>query len=183
MKTATILAVTLCATATAYADFSYTTTRKSQGSPAAGAAPSATKYYFKGQRMATDSGDTATVAAVAQLPPGAVPAFLGVVLILAVLIEALTAALRFGLHLESTRDTANTIGTLTLGLRVHHGYIGVFLMLLGWCFPRGIRHAVWIVGIGLIVSDLMHHFLVLWPITGSPQFDLVYPNHQYWKAD
>jgi ribose transport system permease protein len=32
-------------------------------------------------------GETATVAAVAQLPPGAVPAFLGVVLILAVLIE------------------------------------------------------------------------------------------------
>src|SRR5215467_14222945 len=61
MKTATLLAVTLCATATAYADFSYTTTRKSQGSTAAGAAPSATKYYFKGQKMATDSGDTATV--------------------------------------------------------------------------------------------------------------------------
>jgi hypothetical protein len=61
MKTATLLAVTLCAAATAYADFSYTTTRKSQGSPAAGAAPSATKYYFKGQKMATDSGDIATV--------------------------------------------------------------------------------------------------------------------------
>src|SRR5262249_17367099 len=66
-------------------------------------------------------------------------------LCLAVLIEALTAALRFGLHLESTRDTV-AIGTYTLGLRVHHGYIGVFLMLLGWCFPRGIRHALWIVG-------------------------------------
>ena len=61
MKTANLLVVTLCATATAYADFSYTTTRKSQGSPAAGAAPSATKYYYKGQKMATDSGDTATV--------------------------------------------------------------------------------------------------------------------------
>ncbi|HEV3044456.1 MAG TPA: ABC transporter permease, partial [Roseiarcus sp.] len=32
-------------------------------------------------------GETATVAAVAQLPPGAVPAFLGVILIIAVLIE------------------------------------------------------------------------------------------------
>ena len=32
-------------------------------------------------------GETAQVAAVAQLPPGAVPAFLGVVLVLAVLIE------------------------------------------------------------------------------------------------
>ena len=61
MKTATLLVVTLCATATAYADFSYTTTRKTEGSPAAGCRPSATKYYYKGQKMMTDSGDTAMV--------------------------------------------------------------------------------------------------------------------------
>ena len=59
MKTATLLVVTLCATATAYADFSYTTTRKTQGSTAAAA--SSTKYSFKGQKMMTDSGDTATI--------------------------------------------------------------------------------------------------------------------------
>jgi hypothetical protein len=61
LKTATLLVVTLCATATAYADFSYTTTRKAQGSPAAAAAPSTTKYYFKGQKMMTDSGAAATL--------------------------------------------------------------------------------------------------------------------------
>jgi hypothetical protein len=61
MKIATLLAVTLCAAATAYADFSYTSTRKTEGSPAAGAVPSATKYYYKGQKMMTDTGDTATV--------------------------------------------------------------------------------------------------------------------------
>jgi hypothetical protein len=72
---------------------------------------------------------------------------------------------------------------MTLGLRIHHGYIGIFFLLLGIPFPKGIRYAVWIVGIGLIVSDLMHHFLVLWPFVGSPQFDLVYPNHPYWKRD
>jgi hypothetical protein len=104
-------------------------------------------------------------------------------LLLAILIEAVTAALRFGLRLESTRDTATTIGAMTLGLRVHHGYIGVFLFVLAWCFPLGIRHALWIIAIGLIVSDLMHHFFVLWPITGSPQYDLVYPDHPYWKRD
>jgi hypothetical protein len=82
--------------------------------------------------------------------------------------------------LQSTKDTA-AIGTFTLGLRVHHGYIGVFLVLLGWCFPAGLRHLLWMVGIGLIVSDFVHHFFVLWPITGSPQFDLFYPTHPYWK--
>jgi hypothetical protein len=54
MKTATLLVVTLCATATVYGDFSYTTTRKTQGS--ASGAPSVTKVYYKGQRMMTDSG-------------------------------------------------------------------------------------------------------------------------------
>jgi hypothetical protein len=103
-------------------------------------------------------------------------------LLLTVLIEALTIAIRFLFLLESTRDTA-FFGTYTLGLRVHHGYIGLLLIPLGWCFPRGLRHALWIVGIGLLVSDLVHHFLVLWPITGSPQFDFIYPNHPYWKKD
>jgi len=103
-------------------------------------------------------------------------------LVLAILIEAITVGLRFGLGLESTRHTT-AVGTLTLGLRIHHGYIGVFLVLLGWCFPRGLRHALWIVAFGLIFSDLAHHFLVLWPITGSPQFDFVYPTHPYWRRD
>ena len=61
MNTAILLVVTLCATATAYADLSYTTTRKTAGSPAAAAAPSTTKYYFKGQKMMTDSGGVATL--------------------------------------------------------------------------------------------------------------------------
>ncbi len=102
-------------------------------------------------------------------------------LIAAVVIEAITAALRFGLNLESTRDTAGSIGMLTLGLRVHHGYIGLILLPLGWCFPRGLRHLVWIIAIGLIFSDLAHHFLVLWPIKGSPEFDFIYPQHPYWS--
>lgn len=102
-------------------------------------------------------------------------------LLLAMLIEAITVGLRFGLRLESTRDTASTVGSLTLGLRVHHGYIGVFLVPLAWCFPLGLRHLLWIVAIGLIVSDFVHHFFVLWPITGSPQFDIIYPDHPFWK--
>src|SRR3954447_11233828 len=60
MQTAILLVVTLCASATAYADFSYTTTRKAQG-PTAAAASSATKYYFKGQKMMTDNESVAMI--------------------------------------------------------------------------------------------------------------------------
>ena len=43
--------------------------------------------------------------------------------------------------------------------------------------------AVWsvILGLALIKSDLMHHFLVLWPFTGSHDFDLVYPESEQYR--
>lgn len=89
----------------------------------------------------------------------------------------MTAGLRFGGSLHSTRDT-QWLSRFTLGLRIHHGYVGFFVILLGWLWlHRYPRLARWCsrIGVALILSDLLHHFLVLWPLTGSPQFDLYYP--------
>nr|MBC8355760.1 hypothetical protein [Planctomycetota bacterium] len=58
------------------------------------------------------------------------------VLGLTLLIELVTVILRFGLQLESTRDTASTIGLLTFGIRVHHGYCGALLVLIAWGLSR-----------------------------------------------
>jgi hypothetical protein len=94
-----------------------------------------------------------------------------------VVFELLTLVLRFGFSLESTRDTASTVGYVTAGVRVHHGYVGVALLPLAAWLPL---RAVWwerrlaAVGGGLLASDLVHHFVVLWLLTGSPQFDLFY---------
>ena len=97
-------------------------------------------------------------------------------LVLAAVLEMLTLWMRFGLGLQSTRDTS-LIGAFTLGVRIHHGYVGLVLLLFAWWFDAnlGLRNILLMLGIGLLVSDFIHHFLVLWPITGSPQFDLVYP--------
>jgi hypothetical protein len=92
----------------------------------------------------------------------------------AVVLEAITVVLRFGLGLESTRDTT-LIGAATFRLRIHHGYIGLVLLVAAFRFRGGLRNLILIVGLGLVISDLFHHFLVLWPLTGSPQFDLFYP--------
>lgn len=97
---------------------------------------------------------------------------------LTVAFEALTCILRYGCQLESTRDTASTIGRITCGLRIHHSYVGAVLILLAcWLWDRCPRQAWWglAIGLGLLLSDVIHHFLVLWPIEGSPQFDLWYP--------
>jgi hypothetical protein len=89
--------------------------------------------------------------------------------------ELITVAFRFGLGMESTRDTS-ALAAVTFGLRIHHGYLGVLLLLAAWPLARrpAWRNALVIVGLTLVVSDLVHHFVVLWSVTGSPEFDLWY---------
>ncbi len=96
---------------------------------------------------------------------------------LTVLFEGVTCLFRFGWGMESTRDTG-VLRHLTFGLRIHHGYLGVLLAGAAFLFPREWRLRKWClyVGMALVASDLAHHFLVLWPITGDPHFDLTYPD-------
>ena len=84
---------------------------------------------------------------------------------------------RLGLGLEATRDTASTIGLLTSGVRIHHAYIGAVVIALALLLRRRLVHIEWILslGIALVASDLIHHFLVLWPLIGDPEFHLFYP--------
>jgi len=97
--------------------------------------------------------------------------------VLTVSMEAVTATMRFGFGMKSRECTGSTIGVLTGGIRIHHGYIGVLIviaaLILGKANPAFCRLML-IVGIALIASDLAHHFLVLWPIVGSPGFDFTY---------
>ena len=93
------------------------------------------------------------------------------------MIEGITALFRFGFKMESTRDTASTVGALTGGVRIHHGYIGVLIICLSSLIKKKwsklLPYAI-IIGSALIISDLIHHFLVLWPITGNHDFNLFY---------
>lgn len=97
-------------------------------------------------------------------------------LVLTAAIEALTCLFRFGLGLESTRDTSWMAG-LTLGIRIHHGYIGMLVLLVAGCLPEKSAWRTWGIRIGmsLLSSDLIHHFGVLWITQGDPQFHLTYP--------
>ncbi len=96
---------------------------------------------------------------------------------LTVVIELITCGCRFGLGLQSTRDTG-WLSTITFGFRVHHGYIGIVLIVIAlFAFPRAafLTKLILVIGGALVLSDLAHHFLVLWPVTGDPQFDIRYP--------
>ena len=97
---------------------------------------------------------------------------------LTLVFEVVSCVLRFGLELQSTRDTASTVGRQTLGLRIHHGYIGLACIAAAATLSTrrsSLSFCLLVVGFGLLFSDLVHHFVVLWIVTGDPQFDLVYP--------
>lgn len=97
-------------------------------------------------------------------------------LILALVFEGLTCLFRFGLGMQSTRDT-RWLSSFTFGFRIHHGYVGVLLLLIASKVKSdGLRKIFIAVGLCLAVSDLIHHFAVLWPITGSPEFHIRYPD-------
>ena len=108
-------------------------------------------------------------------------------IVLTLLIEAVTVVFRFGFKMKATRDTAKYVARWTRGIRIHHGYWGVPLLVLGVAFfvtsVGPVLAAAWltILGLALIKSDLVHHFLVLWPITGSHDFDLVYPERERYR--
>lgn len=110
-------------------------------------------------------------------------------LLLAVVFELVTVALRFGLGWRSPERT-RPLGRLTKGWRIHHGYPGLVLMpaaipvhglipgaespflMLAWLGPILLA-----IGIMLAVSDLIHHAIVLPRYAGSHEFELTYPGH------
>jgi hypothetical protein len=94
---------------------------------------------------------------------------------LTVVIEIATCILRFGFRLEAHTDAA-FMASITFGFRGHHGFYGAALLVAAALAWRKVaaRNALLVVGSALFMSDMIHHFLVLWPITGSPEFHLRY---------
>jgi hypothetical protein len=79
-----------------------------------------------------------------------------------VLIEALTIQLRFGRGVSAVEFNK----TAPLLLQIHHMFLSIPLLLvlpLVWRKPR-LSGALLGIALGLIFSDLLHHFLVL-PLT------------------
>ncbi len=101
---------------------------------------------------------------------------LSLTLLLTLIIETITVVFRFGLGLQATHDTL-VFSAITFGYRIHHGYIGAAIVLLALAWPLRMIVRDWaiVIGLALLLSDVAHHFLVLWPVTGNPEFYIRYP--------
>ena len=83
--------------------------------------------------------------------------------ILTILFEAVACVGRFGLGIRSREH----IVPLTLGVRIHHGYIGGVLWILALIVSAPMATYFGALGAALVVSDLIHHFVVLPIATGQ----------------
>jgi hypothetical protein len=50
-------------------------------------------------------------------------------IVLTILMELLTVFLRYGCRLEWRKVSASTVGKWTFGIRIHHGYVGILMII------------------------------------------------------
>ncbi len=81
------------------------------------------------------------------------------IVLLTVVLEIITCIGRFGFKMRA-RDWK-------MPVRIHHGYVGLALMV-AWFFLR--VDLLMIIGASLLISDAVHHFVVLWLIVGRTEF-------------
>jgi hypothetical protein len=56
---------------------------------------------------------------------------------------------------------------------IHHLFFGLLVV----CVAIYQKSSIGVdLGIGIVLSDLIHHFITLWIIIGDPEFHLVYKN-------
>jgi hypothetical protein len=98
-------------------------------------------------------------------------------------LEGLTLAIRYGLGISARRFYSGGLGQypwlkktgcflrrVTFGYRIHHGYVGAAMWVVGVTI---LNPMVANVGAILFWSDVLHHTLLLL-FTGDSEFDITY---------
>ena len=98
-----------------------------------------------------------------------------IILITALVIEAVTIFGRFFFKISSKDILMRIMHHYKWKrvIHVHHLFFG--LVVIGLAIYQGSLVGIDL-GIGIVLSDLIHHFIVLWVIIGDPEFRLVYKN-------
>jgi len=107
---------------------------------------------------------------------------LKLILITAIVIELITVFGRFFFKISSKEVLTKIMrhyGWQKV-IHFHHGFTGVIIALLAFYFESSIGIAF---GLGMVLSDIIHHFVVLWFIIGDPEFHVVYRNAKALKKE
>ena len=102
---------------------------------------------------------------------------------LAILIELITAFLRFTTGIHSKRVQHK----LKLPVRIHHMYFGILLVIVGLIYTRPVLAlessvilipatvSLFEIGFAIALSDLFHHFVVLPAVYKTKKFPIDFP--------
>jgi len=97
------------------------------------------------------------------------------ILLLAISIEVVTVFGRFVFKIRTKEILIKIMHYFNWKkiIHFHHGFVGLIILIVAYIYGLNF----WVdVGIGVLISDAIHHFLVLWPIMGSPEFHVIYKN-------
>ena len=82
------------------------------------------------------------------------------IIILTIIIELITCLFRFGFKIKA-KEFQKKHCKLYFGKRIHHAYFGPIFLIISLFFNNFAQVILISLGISLILSDLIHHFIVL----------------------
>ncbi len=107
---------------------------------------------------------------------------LKVILYTALFIELASMLMRFVFKISSKEVYVKIMRKFKLKrfYHFHHLFLGMIIALFFYFYWHEILFNI---GLGIISSDLIHHFVVLWLIMGNPEFHIVYKNVGLFKKE
>ena len=106
----------------------------------------------------------------------------GTVVVIAFCLEVLTLFGRFFLKFSSKVFYIKLVKKLGFRyfIHFHHMFFGMLISSASFFFEL---HFFFNFGLGMILSDMIHHFIVLWLIVGDPEFHIIYRNAKYFENE
>jgi hypothetical protein len=104
------------------------------------------------------------------------------IIILTIAIELATIFTRFVFKISSKETYIKIIKKLNLKfiIHIHHGILGIVVAILAYIYGFPI---IYNIGWSMIISDAIHHFIVLYLIVGNPEFHIIYKNIKGFKKE
>ncbi len=93
----------------------------------------------------------------------------------AVIVEIITIVGRFKFSISTKNFWVSVMKHFNKKhwVHFHHVFLGLTIAVVSILFKNNLTLNL---GIGIALSDIIHHLIVLWPLIGSPEFHILYKN-------
>ena len=104
-----------------------------------------------------------------------------IILISLMIIEVITLIFRFGFNKRSRDIYSNSLKRKWGNYKFHwhHLFLGIVIIPISLIFSGMFEKFLFNLGLGVALSDLVHHFIVLNILVGESEFHLLYKNKDF----